>query len=94
MRFCHSVSFVLTLLYIATRFELRFGLAAVIATAHDILITLGFLALFQGRDCAAHRGGHPDHCRVFAQRHHRRVRSPCGKTSMPRAAGGRIRWTS
>ena len=40
-------SFVLTLLYIATRFELRFGLAAVIATAHDILITLGFLALFK-----------------------------------------------
>ena len=40
-------SFVLTLLYIATRFELRFGLAAVIATAHDILITLGFLALFR-----------------------------------------------
>ena len=40
-------SFVLTLLYIATRFELRFGLAAVIATAHDILITLGFLAVFK-----------------------------------------------
>ena len=40
-------SFVLTLLYIAMRFELRFGLAAVVATAHDILITLGFLALFQ-----------------------------------------------
>ena len=40
-------SFVLTLLYIAMRFELRFGLAAVIATAHDILITLGFLALFR-----------------------------------------------
>ena len=40
-------SFVLTLLYIAMRFELPFGLAAVVATAHDILITLGFLALFQ-----------------------------------------------
>ena len=40
-------SFVLTLLYIAMRFELRFGLAAVIATAHDIMITLGFLALFR-----------------------------------------------
>ncbi len=26
---------------------MRFGLAAVIATAHDILITLGFLALFR-----------------------------------------------
>ena len=40
-------SFVLTMTYIAMRFELRFGLAAVIATAHDILITLGFLALFK-----------------------------------------------
>ena len=40
-------SFALTLLYIGMRFELRFGMAAVIATAHDILITLGFLALFK-----------------------------------------------
>lgn len=41
------VSFLLTLMYLALRFELRFGLAAVIATMHDILITLGFLAVFQ-----------------------------------------------
>ena len=41
------LSFLLTLVYIAFRFELRFGLAAVIATAHDILITLGFLAAFR-----------------------------------------------
>jgi preprotein translocase subunit SecF len=40
-------SFVLTLIYLAIRFEFRFGLAAVIATAHDILITLGFLAVFR-----------------------------------------------
>ena len=40
-------SFVLTLIYIAIRFELRFGMAAIIATFHDMLITLGFLALFQ-----------------------------------------------
>ncbi|MDH3207342.1 MAG: protein translocase subunit SecF [Gemmatimonadota bacterium] len=40
-------SFALTLIYLAFRFELRFGLAAVIATAHDIMITLGFLALFR-----------------------------------------------
>ncbi|MCE2398196.1 MAG: protein translocase subunit SecF [Gemmatimonadetes bacterium] len=40
-------SFALTLLYIAIRFELRFGVAAIIATAHDILITIGLLALFQ-----------------------------------------------
>lgn len=40
-------SFVLTLIYLAIRFEFRFGLAAVIATLHDILLTLGFLALFR-----------------------------------------------
>ena len=40
-------SFLLTLAYLAFRFEFRFGLAAVIATAHDILITLGFLAAFK-----------------------------------------------
>ncbi len=40
-------SFVITLIYLAIRFELRFGLAAVIATIHDILITLGFMALMR-----------------------------------------------
>ena len=40
-------SFLLSLIYLAIRFELRFGLAAVIATLHDILITLGFLAAFR-----------------------------------------------
>jgi preprotein translocase subunit SecF len=40
-------SFVLTLIYIAIRFELRFGFAAIIATFHDIILTLGFLALFR-----------------------------------------------
>ncbi len=40
-------SFLLTLLYIAFRFEFRFGLASILATVHDILITLGFLAIFR-----------------------------------------------
>jgi preprotein translocase subunit SecF len=39
------LSFAATLLYLWFRFEWRFGLAAVIATVHDILVTLGFLAL-------------------------------------------------
>lgn len=42
------VSFVATLGYLAIRFEWRFGLAAIVATAHDILITLGFLAVTRG----------------------------------------------
>lgn len=40
-------SFALTLIYLAIRFEFRFGVAAVIATIHDIMVTLGFLAAFQ-----------------------------------------------
>jgi len=40
-------SFVLTLVYIAIRFELRFGVAAIVATFHDMIVTLGFLALFR-----------------------------------------------
>jgi preprotein translocase subunit SecF len=39
------ISMALTLVYIAYRFEWRFGVAAVVATTHDILVTLGFLAL-------------------------------------------------
>jgi preprotein translocase subunit SecF len=39
------LSFGATLIYLAARFEWRFGLAAIAATAHDILITLGFLAV-------------------------------------------------
>jgi preprotein translocase subunit SecF len=38
------ISFGATLVYLAMRFEFRFGLAAVIATVHDIILTLGFMA--------------------------------------------------
>ncbi|HEX6749760.1 MAG TPA: protein translocase subunit SecF [Longimicrobium sp.] len=39
------LSFAAILVYLAARFEWRFALAAVIATVHDIVVTLGFLAL-------------------------------------------------
>jgi preprotein translocase subunit SecF len=39
------ISFAITLVYLAIRFEWRFGLAAVIATAHDFLTTLAFLKI-------------------------------------------------
>jgi preprotein translocase SecF subunit len=35
------------MLYLWIRFEWRFGIAAIAATVHDILVTLGFLALVQ-----------------------------------------------
>ena len=37
------LSFVATMVYLAFRFEWRFGVAAVLATAHDILTTLAFI---------------------------------------------------
>jgi preprotein translocase subunit SecF len=36
-----------TMIYLAYRFEWRFGVAAVVATTHDIVITLGFLAVLR-----------------------------------------------
>src|SRR5256714_8793343 len=41
------ISFVVTLIYLAVRFQWRFGLAAVIATAHDVLTTLAFMAMLR-----------------------------------------------
>ena len=39
------ISFAVTLIYLAFRFEWRFGVAAVIATGHDVLTTLAFLKI-------------------------------------------------
>lgn len=39
------LSFLLTLVYLAFRFEWRFGFAAIIATLHDILLTFGFISV-------------------------------------------------
>ncbi len=40
------MSFALTLVYLAFRFEWRFGVAAIVATFHDLTITFGFISLF------------------------------------------------
>jgi len=39
------ISFIITLIYLAVRFEWRMGLAAVVATAHDFVATLVFMKL-------------------------------------------------
>jgi preprotein translocase subunit SecF len=41
------LSFAATLIYLAMRFEWRFGLAAVVATVHDILLTLALISGLQ-----------------------------------------------
>jgi preprotein translocase subunit SecF len=40
-------SFLAVLAYLAYRFEWRFGLAAIAATAHDIILTIGFIAVMR-----------------------------------------------
>ncbi|OYV72604.1 MAG: hypothetical protein B7Z72_04400, partial [Gemmatimonadetes bacterium 21-71-4] len=42
-----AISFLVTLIYLAVRFEWRFGVAAVVASAHDIFTTLAFLAMLR-----------------------------------------------
>ena len=41
------ISLAATLVYLAFRFEWRFGLAAVLATAHDVALTLAFVIIFR-----------------------------------------------
>jgi preprotein translocase subunit SecF len=41
------ISFLATLVYIAFRFEWRFGVAAVISALHDVVMTLGFMAVLR-----------------------------------------------
>ena len=41
------ISFLITMTYLAWRFEWRFGVAAVLATAHDIIATIAFIKLMQ-----------------------------------------------
>jgi preprotein translocase subunit SecF len=41
------ISFLATLIYIAFRFEWRFGVAAIIATFHDIVLALAFMAVLR-----------------------------------------------
>lgn len=40
------IASLITLIYLAIRFDWRFGLAAVLATGHDILVTVAFIKLF------------------------------------------------
>lgn len=41
------ISFLVTMIYLAIRFEWRFGLAAILATAHDLVATLAFIAMMR-----------------------------------------------
>jgi len=41
------ISFIVTMAYLAIRFEWRFGLAAILSSMHDVLATIAFIALMR-----------------------------------------------
>ena len=62
------------LVYVGFRFRFTFAVGAIVATFHDILITLVFLTWF-GYDLSLNViAAHPDDRRLLGERHDRRVR--------------------
>ena len=62
------------LIYLWFRFEWQFALGAMIANVHDLVLTLGFMAIMQiDFDLTIDRGA-ADHSRLFAERHRRHLR--------------------
>ena len=62
------------LVYIALRFQFSFAVGAVVATLHDLLVTLAFLAFFRYDLTLNVIAGAPDDHRLLGQRHDRHLR--------------------
>ena len=76
------------LIYLWFRFELIYGVAAVVAVFHDTLITVGAFSL-TNQEITPHRDrGHPDPDRILDERHHRGLR-PHPREPAPCRAGNR-----
>ena len=63
-----------SLTYIAFRFRFSFAVGAIVATLHDILVTLAVPRVLPLRPVAQRRRGHPDDHRLLGQRHDRHLR--------------------
>ena len=63
------------LVYLWFRFELIYGVAAVVAVFHDTLITVGAFSLTEPGDDVDRNGGDPDADRLLDERHDRGFRS-------------------
>ena len=61
------------LVYLWFRFQLIYGVAAVVACFHDTLITVGRLRAHQPGDQPDGDCGHPDPGRLLDERHHRGI---------------------
>ena len=69
------VALALILIYMAWRFHrFLYGIAAVVALFHDVLITLGLLSLLNIEITLAVVAALAGHCRLLAQRHNRGLR--------------------
>ncbi len=62
------------LVYLWFRFELIYGVAAVVACFHDTLITVGAFSLLNTGNFADRDRRHPHPGRLLDERHHRRLR--------------------
>ena len=67
------LSWVLIVLYVSFRFEWKFGIAAVLALVHDVLILLSVFSLLQKQLDSSFVAAY-DHRRLFHQRYHRYFR--------------------
>ena len=79
------------LAYIAFRFQFSFAVGAVVATLHDLLVTLAFLAFFRYDMTLNVIAGAPDDHRLLDQRHDRHLRPRAREPARhaPRLAGAR-----
>jgi preprotein translocase subunit SecF len=78
------------LVYLWFRFELIYGVAAVVACFHDTIITVGAFSLFDPRNLAHRHRRHSDPDRLLDERHHRRLRPhPREPAPQPPRAPGR-----
>ncbi len=72
-------SWVGMLVYIALRFEFRYGVGGILALVHDTIITIGAMSLLDKEfDLTIVAALLHDH-RLFHQRHHRRLRPDPGE---------------
>ena len=68
------ISIIAVLCYLWFRFEWQFAVGAIIATMHDLLLTVGFFALTQARIQHDIDRRHSHHRRLFAERNRRGAR--------------------
>ena len=73
------VFFLVLALYITVRFEWKMAIAALVAVLHDILFTRRRVLAVRVPGHARDRDRVPDHPRLLALRHHRRVRQGAGE---------------